>query len=651
MAAVAAATAYAGITALLFYNLLPVVTTHLYSDLGDPLLNVAFLEWNARHLPLSGEWWNFPAFAPLGGVTAFTEHLLAAYPLASPVIWLTGNPVLAHNLVLLLAFPLNGLAAYLLGRELTGSALAGFVAGLAFAFAPYHSNHLSHIQTLSVFGMPIALLGLHRYLRSRDQGPGIRDQRYGGVPAPDPRSPIPSATCSLVLFAIGWLFTALANAYVLVFFPVLVLLWCLWFIRPGEWRRLAAIGITALIASLPLIPLLAGYRSRQNAYGFTRGFNEVREFAADVISLIAVSPRELLWRGVLPRTYEESSLFPGLTIVMLAIVAVGVVYRSRRVDGSSSRWPARLLMLAGVLTVVVLARLWTGPFGWRLGPLPLPPFTPSWLFTAAVAAAVAGAATSNLVRDAWRRRDPIVFYAAAAIVLWLLALGPQPEWSRARVRALAYGPYFLLMYLPGFSSVRVPARMWLPAMVCLSALAGYAAAALSARVGASRLRQAALAAVLCAGILAEGWFYEKTVLVPPPMPAGVVPAGALVLDLPIDEGFWGALPQYRAVRGGYRSVNGYAGYGPGYYLPLRRAIADRLPDALRPFRRLAELHVIVRPGTPPAVVRWIAEEPGARRTHGSPGLQIFVLPRLDPDQPRRRLPLSVADSTVFGRGY
>ena len=162
----AAALCYAVITALLFRNLLPVITTDLYSDLGDPLLNCAVLKWNATHIPLSTAWWSFPSFAPLSGVTAFTEHLLGAYPVASPVIWLTGNPVLAYNLVLLLCFPLNGIATFALVRQLTGSAMAAFVAGLAFAFAPFHAEHLSHLQTLMAFGMPLALFGLHRYLMS-----------------------------------------------------------------------------------------------------------------------------------------------------------------------------------------------------------------------------------------------------------------------------------------------------------------------------------------------------------------------------------------------------------------------------------------------------------------------------------------------------
>src|SRR5687768_17586849 len=115
----AAAAVYALITAVLFRDLLPVIHTHLL-DLGDPLLNASILAWSARQVPLSEAWWNFPSFAPLAGVTAFTEHLLGAYPLASPIIWATRKPVLAHNLLQFGSLVLNGAATFALVRALTG---------------------------------------------------------------------------------------------------------------------------------------------------------------------------------------------------------------------------------------------------------------------------------------------------------------------------------------------------------------------------------------------------------------------------------------------------------------------------------------------------------------------------------------------------
>src|SRR5215468_2840239 len=118
---------YLVVTGFLFLNLLPVIGTRIYADLGDPLLNASILAWNARTVPLSAEWWNFPTFAPLSGVTAWTEHLLGAYPLTTPIIWATGNAVLAYNILILGCFPLNGLCAFLLVREVTGSFIGAFV--------------------------------------------------------------------------------------------------------------------------------------------------------------------------------------------------------------------------------------------------------------------------------------------------------------------------------------------------------------------------------------------------------------------------------------------------------------------------------------------------------------------------------------------
>ena len=100
------------------------------------LLNASILGWNATHVPLSHDWWNYPSFAPLSGVTAWTEHLLGAYPLTTPIVWATGNPVLAYNVLLMACFPLNGLAMFALAREVTGSdagalALTGSLTGSA----------------------------------------------------------------------------------------------------------------------------------------------------------------------------------------------------------------------------------------------------------------------------------------------------------------------------------------------------------------------------------------------------------------------------------------------------------------------------------------------------------------------------------------
>ena len=96
-------------------------------------------------------YWNGNIFYPDRLTIAYSEHLTPQMLQALPVFGLTGNIVLAYNLVFLSTMVLSGLAVYLLVRELTDSPLAAFFAGLAFAYAPYRLSQGSHLQVLSTY--------------------------------------------------------------------------------------------------------------------------------------------------------------------------------------------------------------------------------------------------------------------------------------------------------------------------------------------------------------------------------------------------------------------------------------------------------------------------------------------------------------------
>ncbi len=57
-------------------------------------------------------------FYPLENTLAFSENLIGSGVIAAPVIWLTGNHVLATNVVSLTSVVLCGVGAYLLGERL-----------------------------------------------------------------------------------------------------------------------------------------------------------------------------------------------------------------------------------------------------------------------------------------------------------------------------------------------------------------------------------------------------------------------------------------------------------------------------------------------------------------------------------------------------
>src|SRR5919109_1119576 len=196
----ASAVIYTAITAWLGRDVLAKLSTAIVNDVGDPLLNASILVWNARMVPWTDAWFDFPIFYPARNALTFSEHLLGLWPLSTPLYWLTGSALTAYNLTVLATFPLCGLAMFVLVRRLTGSAAAAFVAGLVFAFTPYRIPHLAHVQVLAAFWMPVAILALHEYLES-------------------------GRKTWLVLFSVTWMLQGAANGYYFVFFSVLVGLW------------------------------------------------------------------------------------------------------------------------------------------------------------------------------------------------------------------------------------------------------------------------------------------------------------------------------------------------------------------------------------------------------------------------------------------
>src|SRR5439155_8971969 len=105
---------------------------------------------------------------PIRNALAFGEHMLGDGLLGLVPYWLTGEPILTCNVVLLFTQWLPAIAMYALIRQWTGSGEAALVAGFLFAFHPLrildpgrpfiHGNHW----------IPLALLFAQRlFVRGR----------------------------------------------------------------------------------------------------------------------------------------------------------------------------------------------------------------------------------------------------------------------------------------------------------------------------------------------------------------------------------------------------------------------------------------------------------------------------------------------------
>jgi hypothetical protein len=99
--------------------------------------------------------------------------MLAVGALAVPAYALTGSSVTTYNATLILTLALSALTMFLLGRELSGSAWAGVIAGASFASTTANYDSLARIQIVSSQWTPLTLFFLVRTLRSRRWRDGV----------------------------------------------------------------------------------------------------------------------------------------------------------------------------------------------------------------------------------------------------------------------------------------------------------------------------------------------------------------------------------------------------------------------------------------------------------------------------------------------
>lgn len=547
-----------GLTLALHAALLPRFASAVVSDLGDPLLNVWILCWNAFHVPLTESYWNAPAFAPAPNALALSETLLGLTWMTSPLQWLGASPVVAYNAAYVALPVLNGLSAYWLCYTLTRRSDAAAIGGLAFAFALYHASQLSHIQTQAMFWMPLTLVGLHRFW---DTG----DRRW------------------LACFALGVALKGLTCGYFLLYFGVFVALAVVW-LAISRWNRtrLASTFGALVLAGVAILPVALKYRDVQQTWDLGRPVYEIESFGADLLALTIGSDRLLLWPVHAPQSLTTAvlyPLYPDLIISLLLVVAAVVAIHTRRPITFTARWhsvAARTLGASALLTLAAAVAAWVGgPWALGSGALRIS-VTESYrpigvaLYLAALAAVI-----SPRYWELLRAGSMPGLYATGALASFAMALGPVPRalgisfWRKA--------PYQWLLSLPGFTSARVPALFLTVAVLCLSVLAAYAVVRLWPQVS----RAAGLAmALVAAAIVLDGWVVVPVVELPGPMP----PTSAdLVIELPRYSLYEDAWAMYHGMSHGRPVMNGYSGYEPPHYrylaADLRAGCLDSLDDA------------------------------------------------------------------------
>jgi hypothetical protein len=289
-------------------------------DLGDPLFftwQVAWMGHAALHQPL--DFFQANIYWPLQDSLAFTDTLMGFAP-AAVFAGPGKSAVLTYNLLFLFAYALAFLGAYLLARELGTGPLGGLCAGAAFAYAPWRLAHNQHLPLVSSGGIPLALFLLLRGYRRHD----ARFVFAGWLVA---------AWQMTLGFALGLQFAYLLAVLAAIAVPLA------WHRRRLFLTRGLAVATAAGVCALAL----ATFVHARPYLRVVEDHPESERTAAYVASLsptpkgfLAAPSQSLVWGDATASartSFEapvEQTLFPGLTISLLALVGLlAPVYSGR----------------------------------------------------------------------------------------------------------------------------------------------------------------------------------------------------------------------------------------------------------------------------------------------------------------------------------
>jgi len=432
-----AALLFTGLTIAFAYPLTFHPATLRFPTGPDGDLGWYLLAWDT-HAFLHKPWAIFDAniYYPQRLTLAYSESMIGIALFAAPVIWLTGNLVLAANFVSILSSALCGLGTYVLARRLKMSIAAAAIAGIIFECAPPRFFRIGQIHLTSVQWIPFGLAALHAYF---DSG-GKRYLRLAAA----------CVTLQALSSGHGAVFIALA---LLTFAAVRVGLGEP--VRPVRWAR--DLGASGVLLLLPIALMFVPYLAVQREVGLKRGLGTwVPNYWAFLASPSHLHRRLLsLVTDVDVNAMAGSFLFPGYLALLLA--AAAIFWRTRPstsdgADSSDARNPGagvalRIAILASVAFAAVLTALALVPVVGRPTVRLLDPRTVAVAWAAAAILGALALAMQN--RPAIGDRRPVLLLTCAALG-WILLSIARP--------LMGAGNGLVAEYFTNVAPVGVPAR-------------------------------------------------------------------------------------------------------------------------------------------------------------------------------------------------
>jgi hypothetical protein len=296
-------------------------------------------------VPIVG--WHYDPYVVMA-LFAGRDGLSATSQIATdvPGRWLAHawGPVAAHNVLVLLSFPLAAACAYLLGRQLRLSRPAAAVSGLLFAFAPFHVAHAAyHVHVAQTQWIALYMCALWR----------CQD---------DPR------TGTVCVLGVAGALAVLSNYYAALILgtitPVAVVAYA--WANPRRsarvWHRAgitaAALGFGAVAAGGAIALMLPSVLAARSSFGFP--IEDLYRYSARWWAYLVPAIQQPWfgpWAGDLWKHAGvdvgllEQQVFVGWTVAGLAVLAVVAWFRDRREPGVPAVGAVPVLVCVAVVAL------------------------------------------------------------------------------------------------------------------------------------------------------------------------------------------------------------------------------------------------------------------------------------------------------------
>jgi hypothetical protein len=299
-------------------------------DLGDARLNNYILEHFYHWITgVTKDYWNAPFFYPFQGTIAFSDNLLGSAPFYALLRWIGIDMISAFQGWYIFGSLLNfATAGYVLLR-MKFNPLAVGMGAFIFAFSLPVTAQENHVQLVYHFCIPLACF----YLWQFHEKPRLH------------------YLVLLIVFVV-WqfyltiymgIFLVLLLVILIILFPFVVegkaykkwfLFWPqrvkkAWSSAGITKRLLTSVIIVGLI--LVMVALIFPYYRISRLYNFSRNWSEVYQMLPRLKSFL-LADNSLLWKHLSSLTSNiphrvEHQLFPGLAVILLALVGIIYIFR------------------------------------------------------------------------------------------------------------------------------------------------------------------------------------------------------------------------------------------------------------------------------------------------------------------------------------